>query len=84
MGGAVDNERTVGRHRESLDTRRPQRHERNLGRGAIDMCTQEAPLHVLAVYSDHVGVCRRRDMSFLGDGLCCEHKQAERGEDQTV
>jgi hypothetical protein len=48
------------------------------------MCTQEAPLHVLAVYGDHVGVCRRRDTRFLGDGLCCEHQQAERGEYQTV
>jgi hypothetical protein len=48
------------------------------------MYTQEAPLHVLAVYRDHVGVCRRRDTRFLGDGLCGEHQQAERGEHQTV
>ena len=48
------------------------------------MGPQEAPLHVLAVYGDHVGVGRRRDRRFLGDGLCGEHQQAKRGEYQTV
>jgi hypothetical protein len=48
------------------------------------MGTQEATLDVLAVHSDHVGVCRRRDTRFLGDGLCCERQQAERGDYQTV
>ena len=48
------------------------------------MGAQEAPLHVLAVEGDHVGIRRRRDTRFLGDGLCCEHQQAKRGEDWTV
>ena len=82
--GAGDSERTVGRHRESLDARRPERHERDRGRGAIDMGAQEALLDVRAVEGDHVGVRRRRDTRFLGDGLCGEHQQAERGEDGTV
>ncbi len=48
------------------------------------MGAQEAPLDVLAVDRDHVGVRRRRDTRFLGGGLCGEGQQAERGEDWTV
>ena len=48
------------------------------------MGAQEALLDVRAVEGDHVGVRRRRDTRFLGDGLCDEHQQAERGEDGTV
>jgi hypothetical protein len=84
LGGAGDDERAVGRHRELLDTRRPERRERDPAGGAIDMGAQEALLDVLAVNRDHVGVCRRRDTRFLGDGLCCERQQAKRGEYQAV
>ena len=84
LGGAGDDERTVGRHRELLDTGRPERRERDLAGGAIDMGAQEALLDVLAVDRDHVGVRRRGDTRFLGGGLCGEHQQAERGEYWTV
>src|SRR5262249_22544312 len=80
---AVHDERAVGRHREILDTRWPERRERTLFGGAIEVRTQQALLDALAVNGDHVGVRSRRNAGFLADGLCCEQEQTERGGYQT-